>query len=85
MPSIAPARELRWSYVRGTERQHCQLSLDAAQRAYEFSVQMDDAQSAKLERYAYASDAIERHCVYEAHLLSAGFSLESFVRVAVNA
>jgi hypothetical protein len=88
-PSRAPvnnaARELNWSYVRGTERQLCRLSLDAGERAYEFVVQVDDVHHGmKLERYAFASDAIQRHCEYEAELLSAGFSLESFSRKSAD-
>lgn len=79
--ALPAVRELRWSYIRGAERQCVHLSLDAQACAYEFHVRHADRRSSmRIERYIYASDAIERHCEYEAELLAAGFSLDSFER-----
>jgi hypothetical protein len=76
-PSLV--RELRWSYIRGGERQCVHLSLDASARAYELLVRHGDRRSTvRVERYVYASDAIERQCEYEAQLLADGFSLDTF-------
>lgn len=80
-PSRTRACELRWSYVRGHERQSCRLSLDPRRSAYEFHVRDNAAQPReRRERYAFACDVIERHCDYERSLLMAGYSLETFER-----
>jgi hypothetical protein len=79
LPAPAIRRELRWAYIRGTERRLVNLSLNADGCACELQVRHDEPRSrVKIERYVYAADAIERQCEYEAHLLAAGFSLESF-------
>ncbi len=72
--------ELHWSYVRGGERQQCQLALDPHQRAYEFRVWGHDSRLLKIERYPFACDAIQRQSEYESQLVRTGFSLESFCR-----
>jgi len=78
-PSRTRVCDLRWSYVRGHERQSCRLSLDPGRSAYEFHVRDNAAQPReRLERYAFAWDVIERHCDYEQWLLMAGYSLETF-------
>ena len=78
-PFRADVCELRWSYVRGHQRQSCRLSLDARRRTYEFHVRDNASQPReRIERYAFACDVIERHCNYERTLLMAGYSLEAF-------
>lgn len=79
--TLAPSavRELRWSYIRGGERQMIFLSLDSRARAYELHLRDEERRAVlRIERYVYASDAIERQCEYEAELLAAGFSLDAF-------
>jgi hypothetical protein len=79
LPAPAPRRELRWAYTRGAERRLVNLSLDSDGRTCEFQVRHDEMRSrVKVERYAHATEAIERQCEYEEHLLAVGFSLESF-------
>jgi hypothetical protein len=76
---VSTSSELRWSYARGIERQHCRLALDARQRSYEFFV-WNDNQPIRLERFPFACDAIQRQSEYEARLVAEGFTLESFAR-----
>ena len=79
-PTDRSSAELRWSYTRGRERQHCRLALDTRQRSYELLVWTDNELPVSLERFPFACDAIERQSDYEAGLVAEGFTLESFVR-----
>jgi hypothetical protein len=76
--------ELRWSYSRGIERQHCRLALDVRHRAYEFLVWNQNDQAIALERFPFACDAIQRQSEYEAFLVAEGFSLEAFARAGLT-
>jgi hypothetical protein len=79
--SVAPARVLRWSYVKQDQRCHCELTLDADHRLYELRVWRGLRATPSVESYRHVHKAVERQSELEALLLEEGFSLEFFQRV----
>lgn len=76
--SLRP-RVLRWVFVRGGERQTCELALDARARLYEFSVARDRRPaSVAVDRFPDACQAFERQCRHEAGLINEGWTLHAY-------
>jgi len=72
-------RVLRWVFVRGGERQICELALDERALFYEFSIVRDGGPaSVSIDRFPDASQAFERQCRHEASLISEGWTLHAY-------
>jgi hypothetical protein len=72
-------RVLRWVFVRGGERQTCELALNERALLYEFSIVREGRPaSVSIDHFPDASQAFERQCRHEAALINEGWTLDAY-------
>jgi len=72
-------RVLRWVFVRGGERQTCELALNERALLYEFSIARDGRPaSVSIDRFPDAAQAFDRQCRHEAALINEGWTLSAY-------
>jgi hypothetical protein len=72
-------RVLRWVFVRGGDRQTCEVALNERALLYEFSIAREGRPaSVSIDRFPDASQAFERQCRHEAALINEGWTLHAY-------
>jgi hypothetical protein len=72
-------RVLRWVFVRGGERQTCELALNERALLYEFRITREGRPaSVSIDRFPDAAQAFDRQCRHEAALIDEGWTLHAY-------